>query len=71
MNSIAINPLTGSPAISYLDRTDVHALGYAWYVGSGGSARVMMPGIARSLIQVKCTCRGMNPALFSIRVEHR
>jgi hypothetical protein len=37
MNSIAINPLTGSPAVSYLDRTGVHALGYAWYVGSGGN----------------------------------
>jgi hypothetical protein len=36
MNSIAINPLTGLPAISYLDRTGVEGLGYAWYVGIGG-----------------------------------
>jgi hypothetical protein len=37
MNSIAINPLSGLPSISYLDKTGVDALGYAWYVGSGGN----------------------------------
>jgi hypothetical protein len=35
--SVAINPVTGTPAVSYLDQTGVDALGYAWYVGSGGN----------------------------------
>ena len=35
--SVAINPVTDLPAVSFLDQTGVDALGYAWYVGSGGS----------------------------------
>jgi hypothetical protein len=36
-NSIAINPLTGLPAIAYVDELDDIGLGYAEYVGSGGN----------------------------------